>query len=286
MFSKKVLMIVGVIVIFAISLTLLTVPHRPYDSSAGAGNFAIGLVAPFQKATTWVVQSLKDIWRDYFNLISVAKENRELKRSLGQALEKNRYLAEIVLANDRLRALLHFKERSTYPVIAAEVVGKDPSPWFKTVMVDKGRLDGVNKAMPVVLADGVVGQVVDVSDHFAKVLLAVDQNSAVDALVQRSRARGVIKGIMGGKCVFQYALRKDDISVGDVIVTSGLDGVFPKGLSIGQVAEVVRRNAGIFQEVFITPFVDFEKLEEVLIVLKSDRQAEAQANAKTEEPAP
>ena len=267
-------MIVGVIAIVGITLTLLTVPNRPYDAPAGVGNVAVGLVAPFQKATTWVVQSLKDIWRDYFNLISVAKENQALKKSLGQAIEKNRRMAEIVLANDRLRALLRFKERSTHHVIAAEVVGKDPSPWFKTVIVDKGKADGVNKAMPVVLADGIVGQVVEVSDHFAKVLLVVDQNSAVDALVQRSRARGVIKGIMGGKCVFQYALRKDDISVGDVIVTSGLDGVFPKGLSIGTVAEVVRRNAGIFQEVFITPFVDFEKLEEVLIVLKPDQPAQ------------
>lgn len=274
MFLKKVLMIVGVIAIVGITLTLLTVPNRPYDAPAGVGNVAVGLVAPFQKATTWVVQSLKDIWRDYFNLISVAKENQALKKSLGQAIEKNRRMAEIVLANDRLRALLRFKERSTHHVIAAEVVGKDPSPWFKTVIVDKGKADGVNKAMPVVLADGIVGQVVEVSDHFAKVLLVVDQNSAVDALVQRSRARGVIKGIMGGKCVFQYALRKDDISVGDVIVTSGLDGVFPKGLSIGTVAEVVRRNAGIFQEVFITPFVDFEKLEEVLIVLKPDQPAQ------------
>ena len=207
MFFKKVLMIVGVIAIFAISLTLLTVPNRPYDCSAGSGNIAIGLVAPFQKATTWVVQSLKDIWRNYFNLISVAKENRELKISLGQTIEKNRRLAEIVLANDRLRALLHFKERSTFHVIAAEVVGRDPSPWFKTVMIDKGKMDGVQKAMPVVLADGIVGQVVDVSDHYAKVLLVVDQNSAVDALVQRSRARGVIKGVMGGECVFQNALR-------------------------------------------------------------------------------
>ena len=269
-------MIVGVIVIFAISLTLLTVPHRPYDASVGSGNIAIGFVAPFQKATTWVVQSLKDIWKNYFNLISVAKENRELKMMLARSVAKNQRLTEIELANDRLRALLHFKEKSSYQVIAAEVVGKDPSPWFKTVMIDKGIKNGVKKGMPVVLADGIVGQVVDVSDHYAKVLLVIDQNSAVDALVQRSRARGVIKGIMGGKCVFQYALRKDDISVGDIIVSSGLDGVFPKGLSIGQVAEVVRRNAGIFQEVFIAPFVDFEKLEEVLVVLTRAGPAEGQ----------
>lgn len=277
MFSKKVLMIAGVIVVFAISLTLLTVPHRPYDSSIGPGRIAFGIVAPIQKATTWVIRSLKDIWNNYFNLISVARENRDLKKELSRAVEKNKRLAELELANDRLRALLHFKEKSAYQVIAAEVVGKDPSPWFKTVMIDKGLEHGVQKGMPVVSADGIVGQVVDASGHYAKVLLMIDQNSAVDALVQRSRARGLIKGMMGGKCVFQYALRKDDISVGDIIVSSGLDGVFPKGLSIGQVAEVVRRNAGIFQEVFIVPFVDFEKLEEVLVVLTQDGPVKGRA---------
>ena len=125
----------------------------------------------------------------------------------------------------------------------------------------------MTKSSPVVVAEGIVGQVMDVSDRYAKVLLLIDQDSAVDALVQRSRARGVIKGDDEGRCTFQYVLRKDDIGVGDIVVSSGLDGVFPKGLRVGHVSEVVRRNAGLFQDVVITSFVDFEKLEEVLVVL-------------------
>ena len=99
-------------------------------------------------------------------------------------------------------------------------------------------------------------------------LLIIDPNSAVDALVQRTRSRGLIKGIVGGKCLFKYVLRKHEIRVGDAVISSGLDGVYPKGLHIGKISGVIRRNAGIFQEVTLTPFVDFEKLEQVLIMLK------------------
>jgi rod shape-determining protein MreC len=115
--------------------------------------------------------------------------------------------------------------------------------------------------------EGVAGQVTDTSAQYAKVMLIIDRNSAVDAFVQRTRARGIIKGESTSSCVFQYALRKDEVRVGDKIVASGLDGVFPKGMPIGEVSGVVRRAAGIFQEVTVTPHVDFEKLEEVLVIL-------------------
>jgi rod shape-determining protein MreC len=102
---------------------------------------------------------------------------------------------------------------------------------------------------------------------YSKVLLIIDQNNAVDALVQRSRARGLVTGAAAGQCIFKYVLLKNDVKIGDTLISSGLDGVFPKGLRVGLVSNVIRSNAGIFQEVRVTPFVDFEKLEEVLVVL-------------------
>jgi rod shape-determining protein MreC len=158
-------------------------------------------------------------------------------------------------------------------------VGRDPSPLFQTIIIDKGKTAGVEKSLPVVVAQGIVGQVIDASDRYAKVLLIIDQDSSVDALVQRSRGRGVIKGDGEGGCVFKYVLRKEDVSVGDIVVSSGLDGVFPKGLRVGQVSEVVRRNAGLFQNVVITSFVDFEKLEEVLVVLSEDDGNESEGES-------
>ena len=123
--------------------------------------------------------------------------------------------------------------------------------------------------MPVVVPEGVVGQVVDVSVGYSKVLLLIDPNSAIDALCQRTRARGIIKGGSNKKCAFEYVLRKNDVRVGDVILSSGLDGVYPKGIRIGRVSSVVKRNSGIFQTVEVEPYVNFDKLEEVLVVTQA-----------------
>jgi rod shape-determining protein MreC len=118
----------------------------------------------------------------------------------------------------------------------------------------------------VVIPEGIVGVVIEASGRFAKVLLLTDPNSAVDALVQHTRARGIVKGGGADYCVFDYVLRKHEISVGDMVVSSGLDGVFPKGLRIGRISEIVRQNAGIFQKVSVTPYVDFDILEEVFVI--------------------
>ena len=222
-----------------------------------------------RRAFSTVVRFVRGIWNHYFDLVQTAQENDRLKRQLNRALEKNTNYHEIELANDRLRKLLDFKQSVDLDVVSAEVIGKDPSPWFKSVIIDKGRVDGVDIGFPVVVPQGIVGQVTDASAYYAKVLLIIDQNSAVDGLVQRTRARGIIKGAPGGGCIFKYVLRKHEIDVPDTIVSSGLDGVFPKGLRIGQVAKVVKHNSGIFQEVTVTPFADFEKIEEVLVIVNT-----------------
>ncbi len=269
MFSKRALMMFGLIVLFAISLMLLYLPQRPAGAPAGVGGVLIGMVAPFQKAGTGAFRFARDLWRHYFYLVSVSEENQRLKAQLSQAVAAQHRLEEVALANRRLRELLDFKQDLSRQMVAAEVVGRDPSPWFQTVIIGKGADDGVLEGAPVVVDEGIVGQVIEASDRYAKVLLLVDQNSAVDGLVQRSRARGIIKGDGPARCIFEYVLRKDDVRVGDIVISSGLDGVFPKGLRVGRVSELVRRNAGIFQDVFIQPFVDFEKLEEVLVILPS-----------------
>ena len=141
------------------------------------------------------------------------------------------------------------------------------SPWFQSIMIDKGRDDGLTRGLPVVVPEGIAGQVTEVSAGYAKVMLIIDPTSAVDALVQRTRSRGIVQGQFSNHCLFKYVLRKHDIQVGDTVISSGLDGVFPKGQRVGQVSEVVRRSAGVFQDIIVKPFVDFEKLELVLVVL-------------------
>jgi len=267
MFSKKTVVIVGVVVLVAINIIVLSITSRKRPPSYGLGHVALPFVAPFQDAVTHSIRFLRGIWSHYFYLASVAKENDQLKRALGQATEKNNQLNEIALSNIRLRNLLNFKKTLSVRVLSAEVIAKDPSPWFKSIIIDKGKEGGIKKGLPVVIAEGIVGQVIEVSRKNSKVLLVIDQNSAVDALVQRTRSRGVVKGESTEKCQLKYVLRKHDVKVGDTVISSGLDGVFPKGLRIGRVSSVHRPNSGIFQAVAISPYVDFEKLEEVLIIL-------------------
>jgi len=266
MFSKRMILIAVVILMVAVNVILLTITGKHAQAPSGLGRGALIVVSPFQKELTGFFQSIKNIWNQYFYLVSTAEENRRLKKELGQRLEQLNGYVETDLANQRLRHMLGFEPDVQRPMIAARVVGRDPSPWAKTVIVDKGTADGVNQSDPVVIPEGIVGVVVEASARYAKVLLLIDPNSAVDALVQSTRARGIVKGAGEGVCTFDYVLRKHSVSVGDTVVSSGLDGIFPKGLRVGRVSEIVRQNAGIFQKVSVTPYVDFEILEEVFVI--------------------
>jgi rod shape-determining protein MreC len=266
MFSKKMVLIIGVIVLITVNIIVLSATTKS-SSAFGLGRVGMYFVAPFQELITRSVRFARGIWEHYFFLVSVSQENAELKRSLNKAIENKNKWHEVELANNRLRSLLSFQATTSERVIAAEVIGKDPSAWFKTIIIDKGGSDGLERGLPVVIAQGIAGQIVDVASYYSKVMLIIDRNSAVDALVQRSRARGVIKGTSEDQCRFEYVLQKHDVQIGDTVVASGLDGVYPKGLRIGWVSEVVKREPEIFLDITVTPYIDFERLEEVLIVL-------------------
>ena len=246
---------------------LLSFSVRNRNSSYGTEQTTITLTGPFQNVISFAIRFVKEIWFRYFSLISVAEENSRLETDLGRALERANRCDEIELANNRLRALLDFQETMKQKTVAGEIIGKDPSPWFRSIIINKGKRDGLRPSLPVIVPGGVVGIVTDVSDRYAKVLMMIDQNCSVDAVVQRNRARGVVRGEARDICSLEYVLYRHDLRVGDIVVTSGLDGVFPKGLRIGTISEVTKKNSGIFQDVIVTPFVDFETIEEVLVIL-------------------
>jgi len=272
MFSKKMVLIVGGIVLITVNVILLSITSKS-RSTLGIGRVGISFVAPFQELVTRSVRFARGVWEHYFFLVSVAQENNTLKKMLNESIEKNNEWREIELANTRLRNLLNFQKAPTNRVVAAEVIGKDPSGWFKTVIIDKGKTEGLQKGLPVVLPQGIVGQVIEVSSHYSKVMLIIDRNSAVDALVQRSRARGIIKGASADQCRFEFVLRKHDVQIGDTVIASGLDGVYPKGLRIGRISDLSERKSDIFYSITVAPFVDYETLEEVLVILHPEIKA-------------
>jgi rod shape-determining protein MreC len=268
MFSRKMVMAVGLIVLVIANIIILSLSSSRYPSYR-PGRIALYVLGPLQEVVTDSIGFARGIWHNYFMLVAVAQENAKLKKSLRREVATNNQWREIELSSIRLRNLLNFQNTFAEKTLAAEVIAKDPSSWFKAVIINKGRVDGVTKGLPVVIPEGIAGQVTDVSSHYSKVMLIIDRNSAVDALVQRTRARGIIKGSSTGMCLFQYVLHKDDVRVGDKIVASGLDGVFPKGQRIGEVVSVLTRDSAIFHEVKVAPYIDYEKLEEVLVLLTS-----------------
>lgn len=224
--------------------------------------------SPFQKGATFIIRTIQETFQQYIFLIHLEKENRMLKQKLLELQAENHQLNEMRLENERLRKLLHFNEKNSLNMIGAEVIGHDPTSWFKSVTIDKGERDGVRKGMAVVSPEGVIGQILKTSPHYSTVLLITDYNSAIDSIVQRTRAKAIIEGKGENRCQLKYLLRTEEVAEGDVVVTSGLVGNFPKGLKIGEISKVDKKGYGVFQYAELVPSVDLNRLEEVFIIMK------------------
>ena len=234
-----------------------------------AEKLAVEITAPFQRFFMGTISTARDIWRNYFFLVETRQENLLLKRNISLLKSENSRYQELLLANQRLQNLLNFQENTEEPLLPARVIGRDSSGLFKSIIIGKGQSDGLKINMPVVNPEGVVGRVVSVSPNYAQVLLITDQNSAIDGLVQRSRGRGMLKGRGSSECYFDYVIKTCDIKAGDIIITSGLGRMFPKGLYLGIVGKINDFPNKLFKDVRVAPAVDFSKLEEVLIILRS-----------------
>ena len=237
-------------------------------------NLVLRVIYPPQRAFHWVVDSVRTVFQNYIFLVNLTKENRQLQEELWRLQRENDEMKESIQAVERLRRLLLFKEQVPATMIPAEVIAYSPSAWFRTIVIDKGHRDGVRKAMPVVTWEGVVGKVMRTSPSSSIILLVIDRNSSVDVLVQRTRTRGIMEGNGGPRCQLRYVPRTDDIQVGDHIITSGLGGVFPKGHSMGEAVEVVKKEYGLFQAVEVRPSADFSRLEEVMVILSPTAKGE------------
>jgi rod shape-determining protein MreC len=226
----------------------------------------LSVLSPFLQPVSRVSGFVEDIWDGYIQLVDTHRENlllREDIRTLNQrVLEGN----EAILSIQRLERLLDMKTSVKAPTIAATVIGEDATSWFRTLVINRGSSSGIREGMAVVAADGVVGQTVKVTATTARVLLLTDHASGIAAIILRSRARGVVKGKGEMLCTLEFTTREEDVKVGDTVITSGIGGVFLKGLPIGEVTMVKRGEYGIFQTVSIRPAVNLAHLEEVLVV--------------------
>ncbi len=264
------MMFVGVGFFIVVALTVITMSSRESLPAGGVERLAITLTSPFQFVASRVIGFTESVWHTYFASVIAVKENRELRKELSLVRETVNRCRELELENSRLKKFVNFQNSMPATYVAAQVIARDPSPWFKTIMIDKGEKAGLVKGLPVLVSEGIVGQIVKVSGHYSRVLLITDRNSAVDALIQDTRVRGMVKGNNEDTCSFVYTLRKDEVCPGQMIVSSGLDQVFPKGLRIGRVLEVKKIHSQLFQDIIIETSVDFDRLEEVLVYTNAD----------------
>jgi rod shape-determining protein MreC len=224
--------------------------------------------APVMKPAARVSGFFKDARDNYLDLVGVRQENLRLRDEVKGLNARLIAAGETALANQRLEKLLGMRNTIKEPSLTVSVIGEDLSAWFKTVVIDQGSSSGIAEGMAVVAADGVVGQIVKVAPGTSRVLLLTDHTSGIAATIQRSRARGVVKGKGEGLCSLDFTTREEDVKVGDMVITSGVGGVFLKGIPIGEVTMVKRGEYGIFQTVTIRPIVNIAHLEEALVVLR------------------
>jgi len=224
-----------------------------------------GSFSEVQRGTMSLVGGVRNLWSGYIALQGVQRENEALKQELQTLqvrLQQERAEAQ---RTDNLRQLLELRERANLDTTAAEVIAAAASPEFRTVTIDKGTGEGLKTDMAVISPAGVVGRVILPSGRAAKVQLLIDRNAAAGALIERTRVQGVVEGFGDGSLRMEYVPATADVNPGDLVVTSGIDGIYPKGFVIGTI-EQVDRGTGGYHLITVRPAVDFSRLEEVLVV--------------------
>ncbi len=227
-------------------------------------------IVPIEKAYYEAFQSVRFLWARYVWLVGVEEERNELQRRVRELEAHNSRLMEFDTENRRLRAMLRFSDKSGLRGVAAAVIGRDPSNWVSTITIDRGSDDGLRPGLAVVDGNAVVGQLTTVTRSSGRVLLITDSTSAIDAIIQSSRANGTVEGGLGAEGLnLRYVLKLKEltVNVGDRVIASGLDGVFPKGLLIGVVKNASATTSGLFQEIEVRPSIDVHHLENVLVIV-------------------
>jgi rod shape-determining protein MreC len=263
-------------IVLAVTCTVSIVSGEWPDELAPGSKLLLEVASPLQRMVSLPVHELRSFWDDSLSLFQVRRdydaaliENARLRQQVSE-------YKEALVASERFERFLGEQKASRdLPLLPANVAAQDLSPWFRSITIDKGSNEGVKPGMPVITNYGVVGVVAGATPNFARVLLVTDAQSRVDSFAQRSRVRGTVRGSPEGRCVVDYVLRDDDLQVGDLMLTTGRGGVYPKGLVLGTVARLERTESGLFQSVELSPVVDFRLLEEVFVILERRELPEA-----------
>lgn len=273
MFFKNYRAVIFMGALIAAALLLLSYSLK-YDAGQSVlKKLVLEAAAPVQKIFNGSVEGVENAWARYIHLVGLEETNRKLKSKIDGLQADLVLYKEGYLEAERLKKLLALQEEHPYRFTAARVIGKEQAALSKTLWINKGGADGLKPGMPVMAPPGLIGRLTEVSWHSSKVLLLIDEGSNVDVLIQRTRAQGMVRGAGSRGCVVRYISKTQDVREGDVIVTSGLSNIFPKGLLIGKVSHVDRTDVGLFLHILVAPFTDFTALEDVLVLAGERKEA-------------
>lgn len=235
---------------------------------------ATGALAPFQRAVSWAGYQINGVTSSIWELVSAYYQNELLKNEVVQLRQQNLTASEYAAENERLRNLLGYKQAAgQFDLEAAQVIGREQATWTSMIVINKGSSDGIAKNMPVVTEKGLVGVVTEVAPNAAKVQLILDPRCSVGTLIQRpeSRVAGIVQGSIADAMTPNMINipKNSDVVEGDMVITSGFGGIYPKGIAVGTVDSLEDDGGGLLKIAVLKPAVDFQKLEDVLVITAS-----------------
>jgi rod shape-determining protein MreC len=250
----------------AVCLTLLTLQMR--GKAAGASDLLAVVTTPIQSVLARVNHATVGVWSTYREWKNVRAENRRLRDEAQRLRVEALRVSETFEENQRLRRLLALKQAMPLATLSGEVIAREWGGWVRSLTVNRGRADRVTRLTAVIAPDGLIGRVVDVRPGASIVQVLTDPASTVGALVVRSRTQGIVEGEPRGTLRFKYMARDGGgIRVGDLVVTSGAGGLFPRGIPVGRVRAIDDRGSALFSYAHLTPAVDFARIDEVLLIV-------------------
>lgn len=258
-------------ILFCVSMLVTAQSARHPSVAENGGAVVAEVLSPFQIFNRWFQGGVVHVWSSYLALVHVREENEQLRDRLAVLEAENTALSELKHEAAELRGLLGVATEEPLTKVPAQVIGYDATQWVQSITIDRGSQHGIAPGMAVIERAGLVGQVIVAGPTTSRVLLVSDPASGVDGVVQSSRARGIVQGAGGLRCTWQFVLKEDEVAVGDRIMTSGLDGIYPRGISIGIVSAIDSRGSGLFRTIEVTPSVDVSLLNHVLVVTGQPR---------------
>jgi rod shape-determining protein MreC len=270
---RNLIILMGVLFLQVLGLAVQVKKGSDMENTRLIRIWAVGVVTPIERVVVWAQNGVGGVWHNYFYLRGVRAENRELKEQIEQMRIEQVRLNEDAAQARRLQTLLAFKEQFISKTVAAQVIGSGGSDLSRVIYIDKGADAGLQRDMAVITADGIVGKVTLVYPSVAQVLLVNDPSSGVGVILEKSRLQGVLRGTSNGEVVLNDVMADEQVPVGETVLTSGGDQIFPKGLPVGAVAKV-GNGKELFLSIKVRTAANLSKLEEVLVLIeKQERES-------------